>query len=1503
MKENISITVDNGCKFMVSDPDGFLSTLDFTDIISSDKDESNLFKFVFSEVPADDVHESEVYLVLQDGKMLDYEEIVLYSFHVKAKDHAGHATTPIGSVQIIVQVEDVGDTPPIWQTFTSMKRVTEKTEETLTIVAKDGDYGIANKINYRLDNPNIETKKYIEMDTTTGKITINPIDRDRSELTDDKIEFTVVAYEIGDEDSTLTDSITIMVDDVDDSIPEISVPDSSEKKLDIKIKESSNAISDTIIVNDRDLGDNAMYTIELVSTSRSTDYTTAFQVIPTRGYEQTTVSLAITAPDKLDYEDEAWRNIAFTLVTKGTKNEANSDSLPITISLIDINDEAPQFSSDAFTAEVPENIKNGEIITSIKATDKDAVDAGGVKHELLGKMANSILKIEELGGNVIVIKDNAFDYEKQTEVFVQIRATDSGGNSNMTQLTITVKDLNDEPPRLVVSSTITIDENEKEGTVLETNIIASDNDATANLEFEIDWVKSYATKNSALLEDKDQEKFKCIQVDTVTGATNQEVSAKLSIINITPDYELFDTLFIYLTVTDKATEINKATDSAVVVININNKNDNWPVFLNGTDTVERYVTENSAHSTVIGVVTATDDDKLLTLNYSIQSADANTPNWVGIDRTSGALFVNLVGDDVIDCDAPLYLEILTYTVTVTDGEHDAEIDITINIIDQNDNPPKLNGTTITNICEDDENSEESQDGNVIFELEPEDIDRDTAYKTVRCTMQSTADDEVTRRFKVEDNKIKISLEGAELNREEISEFSFQLNCVDDPTHQGVISNPVDPPPVFKIVLCDVNDKYPTITTTEGTPISESTGEVGFILIVVKYCTGVLQTIEAEDDDEGVKGEISFKIATIQRYRDKDHTIEEEDQPPQNLFEIKADETHKNAILSLTGNLTGYYGYLLLTINATDGGSPPLSKLNQFDIEIKKYNFFEPKFNFPVCGEKYFLLPTQTPMSRLKLYNDDLFGNINATDQQGEKFTFIFSIPNSDDSNNLFTIKNMGNSLGELQMTTSNFDSSKTFQITITASIDTTNEPTNGEAAYSSNCSISFQFFDLDDDPVFDKNETSFDFRENDIDAHQELEEPAHFLVDISLPVYYLLSEGPDFFKIDINTGAISLSEKLDYETQTSHTIVIQSSKGKTIDPDASANTKLKVTINVIDVNDEAPVFEFSNYYGPILTGTQTADILKVYATDVDQTSTNQLRYKIENIEASTDSLKAIKDPFGLNEVSGLLTLNFQVKDTMKGYFTLTISVQDEPPEYNTDRTTAKIYVVTADNTVNFKFGNSLEVVNNKTDDITEILNKEFPYNSNVETAKSQTPDDDSGEIISVAPIYFINMTSIEPIAGSEILKSVTNVDVFNRLKTNFSNAGLNLLNFQTGDSSDDNLEAMLKAWLIGISVVLGSLCIILLIAFLLKTRALNKRIKNLSSTKFGSQESGLNRQGVAAPTTNKHAVEGSNPVYNNEIDTTNIERVSVTSGDSDLIGVEDDSKFDYDYPSKNEIIE
>jgi hypothetical protein len=75
-----------------------------------------------------------------------------------------------------------------------------------------------------------------------------------------------------------------------------------------------------------------------------------------------------------------------------------------------------------------------------------------------------------------------------------------------------------------------------------------------------------------------------------------------------------------------------------------------------------------------------------------------------------------------------------------------------------------------------------------------------------------------------------------------------------------------------------------------------------------------------------------------------------------------------------------------------------------------------------------------------------------------------------------------------------------------------------------------------------------------------------------------------------------------------------------------------------------------------------------------------------------------------------------------------------------------------------------------------------------------------------------------------------------------------------------NQTGTIQIMLIVSTVILGLLCIILIAAFTIRTRNLNRQLKAMSATDFGSISSNMNRR--EAPTTNYFAVEGSNPVLN-----------------------------------------
>lgn len=70
---------------------------------------------------------------------------------------------------------------------------------------------------------------------------------------------------------------------------------------------------------------------------------------------------------------DLWQ-LSFQVHSSGTLNSSNEDYLLVNISLVDYNDELPIFKNSSYAVSVKENIKKGEEIITVKATDRDAED-------------------------------------------------------------------------------------------------------------------------------------------------------------------------------------------------------------------------------------------------------------------------------------------------------------------------------------------------------------------------------------------------------------------------------------------------------------------------------------------------------------------------------------------------------------------------------------------------------------------------------------------------------------------------------------------------------------------------------------------------------------------------------------------------------------------------------------------------------------------------------------------------------------------------------------------------------------------------------------------------------------------------------------------------------------------------------------------------------------------------------------------------------------------------
>lgn len=101
------------------------------------------------------------------------------------------------------------------------------------------------------------------------------------------------------------------MDDINDNCPEIFFADS---KSTIEIWESEIATlftSSELSVNDRDLGSHAIYSMSL----SPIDFSEAFNIIPTNGYQLQNFTISVVNTQLLDFEEERWQNFSLTVIS------------------------------------------------------------------------------------------------------------------------------------------------------------------------------------------------------------------------------------------------------------------------------------------------------------------------------------------------------------------------------------------------------------------------------------------------------------------------------------------------------------------------------------------------------------------------------------------------------------------------------------------------------------------------------------------------------------------------------------------------------------------------------------------------------------------------------------------------------------------------------------------------------------------------------------------------------------------------------------------------------------------------------------------------------------------------------------------------------------------------------------------------------------------------------------------------------------------------------------
>ncbi len=154
---------------------------------------------------------------------LDYEKSRTHVLTLQAVGENSHLKS---TTELVVNVIDHPNKSPEFSQSPYYVRIDEELavgEQVLQVVAKDGDTGISNPCAYRIieDEANSQSG-YFQIETSTGIVRVQK----RIDLESDEIgklggllEFWVLAYEIGDEESEQRVKVIVKVNDVNDNVP------------------------------------------------------------------------------------------------------------------------------------------------------------------------------------------------------------------------------------------------------------------------------------------------------------------------------------------------------------------------------------------------------------------------------------------------------------------------------------------------------------------------------------------------------------------------------------------------------------------------------------------------------------------------------------------------------------------------------------------------------------------------------------------------------------------------------------------------------------------------------------------------------------------------------------------------------------------------------------------------------------------------------------------------------------------------------------------------------------------------------------------------------------------------------------------------------------------------------------------------------------------------------------------------------------------------------------
>ncbi|XP_029317550.1 LOW QUALITY PROTEIN: cadherin-8 [Cottoperca gobio] len=387
----------------------------------------------------------------------------------------------------------------------------------------------------------------------------------------------------------------------------------------------------------------------------------------------------IHAMKRLDREEKAEYTLTAQVVNADTDEPLEPPSEFI-IKVQDINDNPPQFNEGPYRASVPEMSAVGTPVTRVTASDADDPVYGNS-----AKLVYSILEGQpyfsvDPNSATIKIALHGMDREMREEYLVVIQAKDMGGHmgglSGTTTVTVTLTDVNDNPPKFSKSLYEFVIPEDLPIGKMGGKVKANDRDIGEN-----------SKSTYSIIEGDEQGMF-----EIVTDAQTQEGILRLK---KAIDFESKRAYTMKVEATNIRAEPNSGgpfKDTATVKIVVEDS-DEPPVFFKPVYLLE--VNENAPINTVIGTVTARDPDSSGSLVRYFIDRHTDLERQFNINVDDGKITLA----KPLDRETDMWHNI---TVTATEVRNHSQISraiVAIRVMDINDNAPEFATEYEAFLCE------------------------------------------------------------------------------------------------------------------------------------------------------------------------------------------------------------------------------------------------------------------------------------------------------------------------------------------------------------------------------------------------------------------------------------------------------------------------------------------------------------------------------------------------------------------------------------------------------------------------------------------------------------------------------------------------------------------------------------------------------------------------------------------------------------------------------------